>query len=51
VTILDHQNSSMLISSAKANALVYLPENEATLEKEDFVTVLFLPEANQIVSE
>ncbi|MFZ9075075.1 MAG: gephyrin-like molybdotransferase Glp [Flavobacteriaceae bacterium] len=51
VTILDHQNSSMLISFAKANALVYLPENEATLEKEDFVTVLFLPEANQIVSE
>ena len=43
VTILDNQNSSMLISFAKANALIYLPKNSQPLKKNDQVEVLHLP--------
>jgi len=46
VSILDHQNSSMLISFAKANALVYLPENGANIKAHEKVDVLFLPDLN-----
>ena len=43
VHILDHQHSSMLVSFAKANALVYLPEKEVRLKKGAHVEVLLLP--------
>jgi molybdopterin molybdotransferase len=43
VSILDRQNSSMLVSFAKANALVYIPENGASLKKGALVEVLLLP--------
>jgi molybdopterin molybdotransferase len=43
VHILDHQHSSMLVSFAKANALVYLPEKEVRLKKGAPVEVLLLP--------
>lgn len=47
VSPLDHQNSSMLISFAKANAVVFLPENGADLKKHEKVEVLFLPDFNE----
>ena len=47
VSLLDHQNSSMLISFAKANAVVFLPENGAFLKKHEKVEVLFLPDFNE----
>lgn len=47
VSLLDHQNSSMLISFAKANAVVFLPENGADLKKHEKVEVLFLPDFNE----
>ena len=47
VSLLDHQNSSMLISFAKANAVVFLPENGASLKKHEKVEVLFLPDFNE----
>lgn len=43
VHILDYQHSSMLVSFAKANALVYLPEKEVRLKKGAHVEVLLLP--------
>ena len=43
VTILDYQNSSTLISFAKANALVYLPKNSQSIQKNDLVEVIHLP--------
>ena len=43
VTILDYQNSSTLISFAKANALVYLPKNSQSIQKNDPVEVIHLP--------
>jgi molybdopterin molybdotransferase len=43
VSILDRQHSSMLVSFAKANALVYIPENGASLKKGALVEVLLLP--------
>jgi len=43
VNILEHQHSSMLVSFAKANALVYLPEKEVRLKKGAHVEVLLLP--------
>ena len=43
VTILDYQNSSTLISFAKANALVYLPKNFQSIQKNDLVEVIHLP--------
>ena len=43
VTILDYQNSSTLVSFAKANALVYLPKNSQSIQKNDLVEVIHLP--------
>jgi molybdopterin molybdotransferase len=43
VSILDRQHSSMLVSFAKANALVYIPENGVFLKRGDLVEVLLLP--------
>ena len=43
VQILDSQSSSMLISFAKANALVYIPENGVDLKALDPVEILLLP--------
>jgi len=43
VTILDRQHSSMLISFAKANALVYIPEHGVSLKRGALVEVLILP--------
>jgi molybdopterin molybdotransferase len=43
VSILDSQNSSMLISFAKANALVYIPEEGVNLKALDLVEILLLP--------
>ncbi len=43
VTILDYQNSSTLVSFAKANALVYLPKNSRSIQKNDLVEVIHLP--------
>ena len=43
VSILDRQHSSMLVSFAKANALVYIPENRTSLKKGAMVEVLLLP--------
>ncbi|WKV12436.1 molybdopterin molybdotransferase MoeA [Marivirga harenae] len=44
VEILDGQASSMLRSFAVANALVYLPEGEQTINKGSEVNVLLLPQ-------
>ena len=43
VTVLDGQHSSMLVSFARANALVYIPENGVSLKKGASVEVLLLP--------
>ena len=43
VTVLDRQHSSMLISFAKANALVYIPEHGVSLKRGALVEVLILP--------
>ena len=43
VSILDHQHSSMLISFAKANALVYIPEQGIDIKKGAMVETLLLP--------
>ena len=43
VTILDHQNSSMLISFAKSNALVYIPETKKEYLENELVETLILP--------
>ena len=43
VQILDSQHSSMLVSFAKANALVYIPEKSSAFAKGDFVETLLLP--------
>ena len=43
VSILDYQNSSTLVSFAKANALVYLPKNSQSIQKNDLVEVIHLP--------
>ena len=43
ISVLDRQNSSMLISFAKANALVYIPEKVNKLKKGDYVETFILP--------
>ena len=43
IEILDRQHSSMIVSFAKANALVYLPEKKAALKKGDLVETILLP--------
>ena len=43
VSILDRQHSSMLVSFAKANALVYIPEQGVRLKKGALVETLLLP--------
>ena len=43
VSILDRQHSSMLISFAKANALVYIPEHGINVKKGATVETLLLP--------
>ena len=43
VTILDYQNSSMLISFAKSNALVYIPETKKEYLENELVETLILP--------
>ena len=43
VQILDYQHSSMLVSFAKANALVYIPEKSGAFSEGDFVETLLLP--------
>ncbi len=43
VSILDGQHSSMLVSFAKANALVYIPEQGVFLKKGSLVETLLLP--------
>ena len=43
VSILDRQQSSMLVSFAKANALVYIQEKGVCLKKGDLVETLILP--------
>ncbi len=43
VEVLDHQNSSMMISFSKANALVYIPAEKDVVEKNELVETLILP--------
>ena len=43
VTILDRQDSSMLVSFSKANALVYIKEQIKSIRKGDLVETLILP--------
>ncbi|MGB1455322.1 MAG: hypothetical protein ACPG7A_07655 [Flavobacteriaceae bacterium] len=43
VQILDYQHSSMLVSFAKANTLVYIPEKSGTFSEGDLVETLLLP--------
>lgn len=43
VEILDYQNSSMMISFATANALVYVPSEKNMVEKGELVETLILP--------
>lgn len=43
IEILDRQHSSMIVSFAKANALVYLPGKKAALKKGDLVETILLP--------
>ena len=43
IEILDRQHSSIIVSFAKANALVYLPEKKAALKKGDLVETILLP--------
>ncbi|MDC7995331.1 molybdopterin molybdotransferase MoeA [Altibacter sp. HG106] len=43
VTILDRQHSSMILSFAHANALVYVPEDTTRITKGSMVTTLLLP--------
>ena len=43
VSILDRQQSSTLVSFAKANALVYIQEKGICLKKGDLVETLILP--------
>ena len=43
VSILEGQNSSMILSFSKANALVYIPENVSNIKKGELVEVLIFP--------
>ena len=43
VSILDQQHSSTLVSFAKANALVYIPDQGIKLKKGALVETLLLP--------
>ncbi len=43
VTILDRQHSSMILSFAHANALVFIPEDTTHVSKGSLVTTLLLP--------
>ena len=45
VRILDRQHSSMLVSFAMANALVYIPEQDILLKKGSLVETLLLPDS------
>ncbi|WP_312078541.1 molybdopterin molybdotransferase MoeA [Chryseobacterium sp.] len=46
VEILTHQNSSMLLSFARADALVYIPADVISVKKGEPVTTLLLPSQN-----
>ncbi|OCK50066.1 hypothetical protein BA768_20645 [Chryseobacterium sp. CBo1] len=46
VEILTHQNSSMLLSFARADALVYIPADTTSVKKGEPVTTLLLPSQN-----